>query len=489
METNASFVGTVLQNYFIISEVGSGAFGVTCAGKDLRSGELVAIKFERADPNRQILRMEVSVLKKLQAVRLLSWGLVEGWNFMVMGLLGENLSDLRKARVGGKFSILTALKLGIKIIQAVREVHMCGYIHRDIKPSNFVLGLQPTNRGEVYLIDFGLAKRFRTESGEVKQARDFTGFRGTATYASINAHVSRDLGRRDDLWSVFYLLVEFSKGSLPWKDIEDRDQVGEMKRQFNNPDKLVKGLPPEFTSFMNYLNSLDYSDSPNYDYLLGLLRGSLEKFGGQENDPFTWEKQPPPQAFLYILNNTTGSSSGTNNSTTQIHLPGGGTNVQNTNSFYPSRYSYNLVETSMNSVNGGSGPSTFFSNNIEPESEYPLGQKKFFMEITTNVQLQNQNSVNLKKECLEGGSQDIPTTCSVSKEEIATYKKGLEEAPKEISCSSEEQKIKLPEDSIPRPQSRNPCGQRDEGGSGCSGTRMNTSTETVGGWCCNCPLQ
>lgn len=53
---------------------------------------------------------------------------------MVMGLLGENLSELKKSRVGGRFSIITALKLGIKIIGVVQEVHKCGYIHRDIKP-------------------------------------------------------------------------------------------------------------------------------------------------------------------------------------------------------------------------------------------------------------------------------------------------------------------------------------------------------------------
>lgn len=53
---------------------------------------------------------------------------------MVMGLLGENLSELRKARAGERFSIITALKLGIKIIGIVSEVHRCGYIHRDIKP-------------------------------------------------------------------------------------------------------------------------------------------------------------------------------------------------------------------------------------------------------------------------------------------------------------------------------------------------------------------
>lgn len=43
--------------------------------------------------------------------------------------------------------------------------------------SNFVVGLYPSTRSEVYLIDFGLARKFTTTTGEIKQERDFTGFR------------------------------------------------------------------------------------------------------------------------------------------------------------------------------------------------------------------------------------------------------------------------------------------------------------------------
>lgn len=99
-----------------------------------------------------------------------------------------------------------------------------------------------------------------------------------------------------------------------------------MKRQYNTPEMLVKGLPPEFTNFMNYLKTLDYSDEPNYDYLTGLLRGSLEKFGGSEKEcvntttlcswyrPFAWESQPPPNRFLRVVNSTASSFSSTGSS-------------------------------------------------------------------------------------------------------------------------------------------------------------------------------
>jgi serine/threonine protein kinase len=51
---------------------------------------------------------------------------------MVMNLLGENLSELRKSR--GKFSLATTLKIGIKLIPILEAVHSMGHVHRDIKP-------------------------------------------------------------------------------------------------------------------------------------------------------------------------------------------------------------------------------------------------------------------------------------------------------------------------------------------------------------------
>jgi len=48
------------------------------------------------------------------------------------------------------------------------------------------------------------------ENGLTHQAeRETARFRGSSAYASVNAHEERDLSRRDDLWSLLYVLVEF----------------------------------------------------------------------------------------------------------------------------------------------------------------------------------------------------------------------------------------------------------------------------------------
>ena len=62
------------------------------------------------------------------------------------------------------------------------------------------------------MLDFGLARQYTNAAGEVRPPRAAAGFRGTVRYASVNAHKNKEMGRHDDLWSLFYMLVEFITG-------------------------------------------------------------------------------------------------------------------------------------------------------------------------------------------------------------------------------------------------------------------------------------
>jgi serine/threonine protein kinase len=70
----------------------------------------------------------------------------------------------------------------------------------------------------VYLVDFGLAKEhLDPTTGHPMEKRRNTDFRGTIPYASLNAHNKEELSRRDDLWSFFFMLLEFFDEQLTWK--------------------------------------------------------------------------------------------------------------------------------------------------------------------------------------------------------------------------------------------------------------------------------
>lgn len=299
-----SFAGSSLikGRWKVLKKIGAGAFGEIFSGKNVITNEMVAIKVERVDNKKQVLKLEVAVLKKLQACpfvcRFITCGRFNEYNYLIMELLGENLSELRRRQPDGRFSMGTAIKLGIQMMKALEAVHDLGYIHRDVKPSNYAMGLTGVKRHTTFLIDFGLARRYLLSSGEVRPPRDSTGFRGTARYASINSHLSKDLGRRDDLWSIFYMLIEFVQGQLPWRKLKDKDQIGDMKVKYNTPE-LVKDLPPQFLAFMKHLKSLQYADRPDYNHLYNILLDLYHSVGCDDHTPFDWEVGAPLRSPQY----------------------------------------------------------------------------------------------------------------------------------------------------------------------------------------------
>lgn len=54
--------------------------------------------------------------------------------------------------------------------------------------SNFAMGVHSNTCRKVYMLDFGLARQYTNQNGEVRAPRAAAGFRGTVRYASINAH-------------------------------------------------------------------------------------------------------------------------------------------------------------------------------------------------------------------------------------------------------------------------------------------------------------
>ena len=86
-----------------------------------------------------------------------------------------------------------------------------------MKPENIVIG-QGKKAGTVYLIDFGLAKRFLCpKTGRHIPYKEDKGIIGTARYLSLRGHQGNEHSRRDDMESLGIVLINFlSRGALPW---------------------------------------------------------------------------------------------------------------------------------------------------------------------------------------------------------------------------------------------------------------------------------
>ncbi|NXF42532.1 TTBK2 kinase, partial [Oceanites oceanicus] len=298
----------VKERWKVLRKIGGGGFGEIYDALDLLTRENVALKVESAQQPKQVLKMEVAVLKKLQGkdhvCRFIGCGRNDRFNYVVMQLQGRNLADLRRSQSRGTFTISTTLRLGKQILESIESIHSVGFLHRDIKPSNFAMGRFPSTCRKCYMLDFGLARQFTNSCGDVRPPRAVAGFRGTVRYASINAHRNREMGRHDDLWSLFYMLVEFVVGQLPWRKIKDKEQVGSIKERYEHR-LMLKHLPQEFNIFLDHISNLDYFTKPDYQLLMSVFDNSMKTFGVIESDPFDWEKSGTDGSLTTTTTSTT----------------------------------------------------------------------------------------------------------------------------------------------------------------------------------------
>uniref|UniRef100_A0A3Q3RSF1 Tau tubulin kinase 2b n=1 Tax=Mastacembelus armatus TaxID=205130 RepID=A0A3Q3RSF1_9TELE len=243
-----SVADLVRDRWKVVRKIGGGGFGEIYEVLDQLSQATVALKVESAQQPKQVLKMEVAVLKKLQGkdhvCRFVGCGRNDRFNYVVMELQGRNLADLRRTMTRGTFSVSTTLRLGKQILEAIESIHSVGFLHRDIKPVSWSL-----------------------------------------CYMACNF----EMGRHDDLWSLFYMLVEFMVGQLPWRKIKDKEQVGNLKETYDHR-LMLKHLPSEFSTLLDHILTLDYYTKPDYELLMSVFDNAMKSHSVLENDPYDWEK-------------------------------------------------------------------------------------------------------------------------------------------------------------------------------------------------------
>jgi hypothetical protein len=200
--------------------------GEVYRARDVRLGRAVALKVLPArfaeSPARLVrLEREARLLAALNHTHIATlYGFEEsgGTPALVMELVeGATL----QARLGrGPLPVGEALELARQIAEALEAAHEKGILHRDLKPAN----VRVTEKGQVKLLDFGLAKALEpvgeepaarppsTLTTEESPVSPGTGVAGTAPYMSPEQARGEELDRRSDLWAFGCVLYEMLVG-------------------------------------------------------------------------------------------------------------------------------------------------------------------------------------------------------------------------------------------------------------------------------------
>ncbi|KHN77422.1 putative serine/threonine-protein kinase [Toxocara canis] len=286
------------HSYKIIATIGEGGYGTVFEGSD-SNDRRVAIKAEKY--SKSMLHVEVCAMKAAARVHaehiceLIDYGTEKPhYIFVVMTLLGKDLHKLRNEQCDRCFSLSTAVRVGMQSLKAIEELHRGGYLSRDIKPGNFAIGLRENDQHKtIFLFDFGLAKKYVDKNGKHYAPRGEVGWRGTTRYGSLRAHLRLDLGRRDDLESWLYMLVEITKGSLPWRRVKERVgvQAGKEMARDAGRAQFFHNCPQQYDNLLVLIDALKFEDDPKYDQIHRTLdEASIRKEKGiRMHSRFDWE--------------------------------------------------------------------------------------------------------------------------------------------------------------------------------------------------------
>lgn len=282
--------------------IGAGSFGDIYIGVNIHTNEEVAVKLESIKTKHPQLIYESKIYRYLNispsgqpvvGIPKVRWYGQEGdYSIMTIDLLGPSLEDLFNF-CNRRFSLKTVLMLADQMIQRIEYVHSRSFLHRDIKPDNFLMGLGK-EANIVYIIDFGLAKKYRDHKTHIHiPYRENKNLTGTARYASINTHLGIEQCRRDDLESLGFVLMYFNRGSLPWQGLRAATKKQKYQkisdRKVSTPiNELCRNFPPEFATYLRYCRSLRFDDRPDYAYLRGLFRDLYLREGFADDCIFDW---------------------------------------------------------------------------------------------------------------------------------------------------------------------------------------------------------
>lgn len=223
--SHAPSIGEEVAGFLLLREIGAGGGGVVYEAMQSDLDRRVALKLiplkssDLVPDGEERIRREARLLAELRhpnIVEIFDSGIIPGYRWVAMHLItGPSLSEILQGRADGfpdpqsRAWLPFVVPILQKVGAALSAAHERNIVHRDIKPSNILLD----SAGEVYLVDFGLARR-----GVEDQQDQTIGFLGTPRYASPEQLERGILTSASDVYSLGCIAWEAFHGQVPFPD-------------------------------------------------------------------------------------------------------------------------------------------------------------------------------------------------------------------------------------------------------------------------------
>lgn len=243
--------GSIVGQYRIETELGSGSFGVVYRARDLTLERNVALKVFR--PGR--VGSPRTFLNEARAAAALNHPNVctihavddsDGMSMIVMEYLdGQPLDKLLSS---GKLPLDDVKRIGRQVAGGMSAAHAGHVVHGDLKPANIMVG----SDGLAKVMDFGLAHRRSVASAAhptgLQETVDPSALSGTPAYMSPEQARSEPASPQSDVFSLGLMLYEMLSGE---KAIRGENLL-DVLRQIDTlePEKYAQGMPAPFDTIL-----------------------------------------------------------------------------------------------------------------------------------------------------------------------------------------------------------------------------------------------
>src|SRR6478672_1213346 len=275
--------GDQIAHFRIVERLGGGGMGVVYKAVDVRLGRTVALKFlpphlDADDEAKERFVQEARAASALDHPNICAvYEIGEtstGQLFIAMACY-DGLT-LKQRIEQGPLPISEALSHVGQVAAGRRRAHEAGIAHRDIKPANVIV----TDRGQVRIVDFGVAKMI----GGTDLTRE-RATRGTIAYMSPEQTRGSDVDTRTDIWSLGVLLYEMLTGHRPFRGASDETLIYAIRHDDPRPMRDVRAEVPAGLEAL-VRRCLDKEQTTRYQSAGELLADlSIVKQGGRVARP------------------------------------------------------------------------------------------------------------------------------------------------------------------------------------------------------------